>query len=501
MEEILNRKYKNIGDRNKVIQKIRNIRYGDSFPYYKDKFFTETNLPEETLRKLYIDHKVLNKVVNLFVAQCPILKVQLDKSKNREKKMELIKKALEVINWNSLNEQLYDILDSEGDWFAYIYFDEKTVSLGNGKNKKEYRIPKLKVLKNENMSGILKDDGNETKAYLYKEKQKNQVINYAEGSIDETEEDEITYVFEKGASHKIVNQRDEKGILVKDENGKIVVSRTKIENKPYYADIIPVIHISSNKYQDETFSLIPAEEYIPLCLQIDQIVSDVRAVNRNLGFPRTIFLDCHLTAVDNRIGGIWLAETNSSKDPKTLEPANGQVIDLQLKNGQDSTYKELTIAIDNLYDTVGLTNPSLMMRAGSSDSSKMFQQVNSRAEDKVKKYVQSIIQGFIPYFKILLMENELYDEKTDVGISFTMPDSVIKNSPYDELLIKQLKLNTGLTTITDELQKEGKSGEQIIEHKKELNEEISNGKNDIRIDEEVKPEVKRTVSNANNVEL
>lgn len=457
-------------------------------------------MPDDMLEKLYLDEKILNKVINMFISQCPILKVQLDKGKNREKKMQLIKKALEVINWNSLNEQIYNILESEGDWFAYIYFDEKKISLGSGRSKKDYSIPKLKVLKNENMSGILQDETNEVKAYIYKEKQKNQVVDYVNGTIEEKEEDEVIYVFEKGMSHKIVNKVDSKGFLVKDENGKVIVSRTKTENKPYYADIIPVIHVSSNKYQDETFSLIPADDYVPLCLHIDQILSDIRAINRNLGFPRTILMDCHLTDVDPRIGGIWLAKSNGTDDPSQLTTPVGRVIDLQLKNGQDSNFNELKIAIDNLYDTVGLTNPSLMMRAGSSDSSKMFQQVNSRAEDKVRKYVQNVIQGFIPYFKILLMENDLYEEKDDIGLSFSMPDSVIKNSPYDELLIKQLRLNTGLSTITDELQKAGMTAEQIKEHKDELNEEVMNGKNDIRTNE-VRKDIKRTVSNANNVEL
>lgn len=480
------------------------MRYGEAFNQYKEKFYlAEGTMPEEKIKKLFIDYKLLNKVISLFTSYCPDLtavvgdaiiddKTGAKKSKaiktRRDQKVSLVREALTAIGWKSLNQQIYDILESEGDAFFYIYFDEQS------KNSK-VKIPKLKLLPSKNMKSILLDESSKPKAYIYKDKLYDEEIDYTKGEVKETNEREYILVFEKGQVHMIDNNKTSKGSgLELDGKGKVVVTKST-KNKDSYADMIPIIHVPAKKTQDEKFSIIPAEDYVDLCLQISQIHSDIRAINRNLGFPRTVLLDCEFIAGDGQIGGVRIAQTTKAQGDDSLDsPKQGQIIDLQLKNGQDSNFTELQVAIDNLYDTVGITNPSLMMRVGSSDSSKVMQQVNIRMEQKIEGYVDSIIQAFIPYFKVLLTENNLYDEETDTGFSFTKPKSLIKNSAYDELLISQLALNNGEATLESLLRQKGMTDSAIAKHMEEINEEIRNGTDDISVSKQVE----RTVKNANN---
>lgn len=143
------------------------------------------------------------------------------------------------------------------------------------------------------------------------------------------------------------------------------------------------------------------------------------------------------------------------------------------------------------YATV--TNPTLMKRVGSSDSSKVMQQVNARMEKKIERYVNNIIDAFTVYFKILFLENNVYNEY-DENFSFEIPRSMIKNSAYDDLLLDQVGLNIGKYTLKDLLKKQGLSEEEINEHFKELNKEYINGKNDI----EINKEMEYTVENSNS---
>lgn len=134
-----------------------------------------------------------------------------------------------------------------------------------------------------------------------------------------------------------------------------------------------------------------------------------------------------------------------------------------------------------------------MKRVGSSDSSKVMQQVNARMEKKIERYIDNIIDAFTVYFKILFLENNVYNEY-DENFSFEKPRSIIKNSAYDDLLLDQLGLNTGKYTIKDLLKKSGKTDKEIEEHFKQLNKEMVNGNDDIT----VSSEVEHTVKNANS---
>lgn len=492
--EGLNRRYKTYEDRNKIIKKIRDIRYNDAFSYYKEKFYlpeSSDNVNEDVMRKLFTDYKFLDQVINAFVSYCPTLKTPVFEytKRNRkkiDKKTELMKEALSTIKWEELNSQIYDTLESEGDCFFYIYFDEET-------DIDEFRIPKLKVLDSSKMKNIVVDSSNTPNAYIYVDTEYDEEIDYVTGNVTKSNEREVTYIFEKGIVHKIEKNKSNKGqLLEKDEDGKMNVV-SSVDNLDFYKNIIPIIHIHSRKRQDEKFSVIPAEDYVELCLQLAQIQSDIRATNRQLGFPRITLVDCEFIAGDGRIGGVRVAKTLQNESD--FETPKGQVIQHSSATNESFFTEEKNVT-DYLYNLVCITNPTLMNRVGSSDSSKVLQQVNARMEKKIEGYINNIIQAFKPYFRILLLANNLYD-KEDVNLSFSKPKSIIKNSVYDEALIDQIELNNGLETIQSKLRAKGRTSEAIESHMEELNEEISQGTDDIQY---VPNQVIKSSKNANNIE-
>ncbi|MGL5100810.1 MAG: hypothetical protein ACRC6B_12415, partial [Fusobacteriaceae bacterium] len=446
-----------------MLTKINDIRDGDSFIHYKEKFYLQDGtdvLDDERMKKLFVDYKMLNKVVELFTSFCPDLEISVPKGKKSSDKVELLRAVVTAIRWSSLNSQIYDMLETKGDVFFYIYFDQ--IKTKGNKKKGNWVIPKLRQLEAENMQQIVLDEANNPKYYIYKHKLFDETIDYKTGYITKENEREETIIFEKGKCHKVVDRKDSEGKLVLDEEGKIVVDKTTIKNDDSLSHIIPIIHVSSIKRQEEKFSIIPAEKYVDLCLLIDQIHSDIRATNRNLGFPKTMLLDCGIVDGDGRIGGYIEVKSNKSVDD--FDSKQGQIIDRQIKNGLDSVFSELSHAIDTLYDVVGITNPTLMNRVSSSDSSKMYNQVNMRMEQKIEGYIDNIIEGFKPFFEVALTMNSMYDTKEDFGYSFAKPQSIIKNSAYDELLIKQIELNTGYKTLHDILKEKNYTDDEIEAH-------------------------------------
>lgn len=489
----LNRRYDTYNDRYRIIKKIEDIRYNRSFEYYKQKFYTSNDgmISDESMRKLLTDRKTLNQVLDYFISFCPILKPQVTEGKkNKNKKDRLIKKAMDKIKWNQLNSQIYDILETEGDCFFYIYFDDDKDTDGD-------IIPNISLLEGRYMKNIIMNEANNTpKTYIYEEEVVKEVVNYFTGSVDPIKSGTAIYIFEKGLVTRINytgSPRIEQGQLI-DENNSVKVKQ--IDNRDSYKDIIPIIHISSDKRKNEKFSVIPAEDYIDVCLYLMQVQSDIRATNRQMGFPRISLVDCNYVEGDGRIGGVRIAE--SFKKDDDMEYRKGQVIQ-HASATNESMFTEEDRILDDLYNLVGVTNPTLMNRVGSSDSSKVMQQVNARMETKITRYVDSIIEGFKKYFMILFKENGVYDKKYDLNFSFEKPRSIIRNSKYDDLLLDNLELQTGQSTIKDLLIRNGKTLDQVDEHFKQINKEALNGTDDISVGEgEIKKEITMEVANANS---
>ena len=351
MSCIYNRRYKNHSERKKVIDKIDAVLNQDAFSYYKEKFYNPSSesADEDTMRRLFTDYKLLNQVLENFKSFCPTLMPQAISESNKktikDKKKRLVDLALKTISWNKLNSEIYDILETNGDAFFYIYFDEEEIV----SNKDKFKIPKVSLLSSKNMEDILKDDSNETLAYIYVENIKKSIINYDTGDIDEDDLGEAKYIFKKGEVFRYLQGVKESGNLSVDSEGILKIKR--IDNAESYKDIIPIIHVASNKRQDEKFSCIPAQDYVELCLQLMQIQSDIRATNRQLGFPRITLLDCKYVEGDGRIGGvkraISVAEENEFLDKQ------GQVIQ-HASATNESFFQEEDRVTDYLYNLVGV---------------------------------------------------------------------------------------------------------------------------------------------------
>ena len=496
MSSIFNRRYKDYSERKKVIDKVETVLNGDAYEYYKQKFYNpnSSKSDDEVMKRLFTDYKLLNQVLENFKSFCPTLKPQSISESNKknikDKKKRLVDTAIKTISWDKINSEIYDILEVNGDCFFYIYFDDTEVI----SKKDKFRIPKISLLISKNMVDILKDDSNETLAYIYEDNIVQNEIDYETGNITENDLGTAKYIFKKGEVFRYIQGKKESGNLSVDEQGVLKIK--KIENSESYKDIIPIIHIPSNKRQDEKFSAVPAQDYVELCLQLMQIQSDIRATNRQLGFPRITLLDCKYVEGDGRIGGVKRAVSVSEENE--YMDKQGQVIQHSSATNE-SFFEEEDRVTDYLYNLVGVTNPTLMKRVGSSDSSKVMQQVNARMEKKIERYIDNIIQAFSVYFKILFLENNVYNEY-DENFSFEKPRSIIKNSPYDDLLLDQLGINIGKYTIQDLLKKQGKTDEEIEKHFEQLNKEMVNGKNDITVNktEEENKEIEYAVKNANS---
>lgn len=500
----LNRRYKDYNSRKKVIEKIKNIRDGDAFQYYKEKFYLPDSSPtisDSTMKALFTDYKLLNQVIESFVSFCPDLEPNfpntLDDSR-RNKKIALIKSAMDRIGWKKMNHLIYDILESEGDCFYYIYFDEEK----DGKEPNNFKIPNLSLLDSVNMRNIVHDEFNQPNFYIYKQEIEIESVDLLTGDVKEVSKQDTTFIFEKGKVHRVTPDKNEQGEFIKDKEGKMVIKSLTKANRKSYVDIIPIIHIPSKKKQTEKFSIIPAEDYVEVILHLAQIQSDIRATNRQMGFPRITTLDCEYIKGSGKVGGVRVARSGyfNEKD-EFISTINGDDIGSVVQGKviqhssatNESFFREEENVTDYLYNLVAITNPTLMKRVGSSDSSKVLQQVNARMKKKIELYVDNIIEAFKVYFKVLLTENDLWDEE-DIGLSFKKPRSIIENSVYDDLLIDQLELNTGTSTIEKKLRENGLSQDEIKLHIQQVNDDIRNGKNDVKIDKYVE----NTVDNASN---
>lgn len=489
--------YDGLNRRQIAMKIIDDMRKGDSYRHFCNMFFADVQgaLQDNEKRKLYHSYGFMNKVINVFVSFCPTLSHEVPTGKKKDaygKKNAVIKKVLNEIKWKQLNKQIYDVLESGGDVFLHYYYDVK---------RKKFNV---KILKTENMKDILLDEFNNPKTYIYREEISEEKVDYATGEIEVSFSETVTTIYEKGKVSIIRNLRDkETGNVIEDNDGKKQVKVYEDKRIQVYKNMIPIIHIPSFKREGDKFSKIPASEYIDDCLRLDQITTDIRGIHRQYAFPKLFLTDCKVIAGDGRIGGLVQMETVLPKEADPLEwKAQGRMDVVQISNSSDPIFREYTTVVDNLYDTVGLTNPTLMSKIGSSDSSKMYQQVNSRMQNKIETYIDNIIEAFKPFFKMILEDAKLYEESYDDGYSFARPDNIIKNSAYDDLLYDQIALNTHITTIQELMKKKGMTEEQITQRINEINEEFFNGEKDARIEKIVAPKsVTRTVKNANNTKV
>lgn len=463
-----------------VLETIRKLRRGESFEAYKEKFLIEENIEisDDELKKLYISYSFLDSIIRKLVSYCP----NLENVKTRSnKKRKLIQDALETIEWKSIENENYDTLESDGDTFFEIYFND------------EYdTIPRLRVLDSKNMLRALKDDKNRYTQYVYREYVEDFEADVSTGSIMTKLARERIIVFERGRKLIFDPLSDEKGNVLKDEDGYIKYGVQEIPNRDSYIDDFPLVHIKGYKKQREEFSDIPAERYIDPSLTLDQITSDFRQINRMLGYPLIMIIDGQIISGSKKRtpGAILGIQSISDSDH------SAKVQDIQISNKLDSLFREFTIVRDDLFDKAGLINPSLQQKLNI-DSSRVIQQLNLPSENKIELYVDNTISSMKLWFKILLRENDMYNEKTDKDLSFEKPKFIIKSSPFDKLLYEQSEIKSGRKSRQEIYIENGDLDEDINLRKKEINEETIGKNEDMAFAEN---EVSDRVSNGQNVD-
>lgn len=484
-QDRINEKYMSESQRIYKINVVRDLRNGDSFAHYLNKFYLAQNadiaINDEAKKKMYITHNNMESIVRNFVSYCPNLKEQMVRATNKtkeKKKKELIKQFKVLNDWDNLIDQIYDTMEAKGDAFLYYYFETE-----------DSKIPKLKLLRSEDLLHITVDEFDNPKTYVYRETIWDEKVNLITGNIQRLNHHYTTWCFQKGLTSRSIIVETEQGEKIVDENGEVEIKEYSVANRDYYKNEFSVIHIPTYKKQFERFSKIPADDYIDFCLQLDQISSDIRATNRQFSFPKQRIIDGTFVGGSGEVGGIMIAETSPDA---LLADKQAKIQDFQLQNGLDSAFKEHEDVTEKLYNMAGLPSPKMLRDVGKSDSSKVFQQLNMRTEQKIEKYINNIIEAFKPVFKVLFMENGLYEDKFDYGYSWEKPENIIRRSSYDEKLNLQLDLLNGQTSMTQALRDKGYTDKEIKVIMEEITKEQNNGKND------VSKQVKAEVENANN---
>jgi len=467
------------------INTINKMRKGDSYAFFKSKFVLEENqvdengkilVTDEELKKLYIDYNFMDSVIKKLVSYCPDL---FNVFTRNDKKRELIKNSLNDIDWKCILNETYDTLESTGDEFLEIYFED-------GLDK----IPKLRVLDSGNMYRVLLDSYNRPQSYIYRETVEDLEPNYTDSGTKITNSRERIIVFQKGRKVIYDPHMDNQGKRQLDDDGNILYNTYTIENRESYQYDFPLIHIKGYKKQRDEFSEIPASHYIDPSLLLVSILSNVRQVNLNLGYPVLALIDSFLEAGSRRTPAGFLGITTTQEALK--EGKQGQLIDVQIKNALDSMFSEFIIARDDLYSKAGLITPTLLEKLNI-DSSRVIMQLNLPSENKIELYVDNIIKSMQLWFKILLKENDMYDEVEDRNLSFSKPKFIIKTSPFDELLYEQSEIKSTKKS-KDEIYIENGDSDKVIKLRKE---EI---KNDLESEEIMENTVADIVASGQNVD-
>lgn len=469
---------KSLTNRQQILETIYKLRTGDLFQAFKEKFVMDSKVKvsDDDLKKLYISYNFMDSVIKKLVSYCP----NLNKVKTRNnKKRKLIKEALNEIDWKSISNENYDTLELSGDTFLEIYFYDE-----------DDKIPKLRVLETKGMTRALMNSYNNYEQYVYKEWVEDSEAVYGTGSVIINNSRERIIVFERRRK-VIYDPIFENNQPVLDKDGKQLYNVDIIPNRDSYINDFPLIHIRGYKKQREEFSEIPASFYIDPVLTLDQITSDLRQINRMLGYPLIMIIDGEPVEGAKRAPAALFGITSNAESDK-----QAQVRDVQISNRLDSIFTEFYIARDDLYDKCGLINPTMQQKLNV-DSSRVIQQLNMPSENKIELYVDNTINSMQLWFKILLKENGLYSETTDKNLSFEKPKFIIKTSPFDELLYEQSEVKSIRKSKQETYIENMDLDEEIKIRKDEINEELGDENKDKSF---MKNEIVDRVSNGQNVD-
>lgn len=405
---------------------------------------------KDQYQKSFVYFNFIKMLVEDIAMQCPVMDNFDTRQELNDKEIKYLKEELEDIDWISISIDTVKELELKGDCFYQIYYDE---------DLKKHRIAKLKT---ENMLDIIVN-GNDIK-YIYKNKRIEKELDLELGMYKRREVTDLV-IFTNGY---YVEYQDVSALDINSAKSKVVVTNSK-----EMGNIVPIIHIKGKqKREDSEFSEIPSVDYIDPTFDTNTVITDVRNSNRNAGSPRWVVingkLDLERSVLD--AGGLVHIDT-----PEELKGFHSRILpetnvkSFEITNSLSSLNKELEFYIDFLYRIVGLIPPTLQMRMGGSDSSKVMAQFRTKQEVKNKYYLSSIRKSFAEFFGLLLKDNNKKTKRDKVFLQ--IPKILVVGSVYDNLLLVAQEIGLGLTTMKDYLKEQGYSEKQIdeiLKHQKEI---------------------------------
>ena len=161
---------------------------------------------------------------------------------------------------------------------------------------------------------------------------------------------------------------------------------------------------------------------------------------------------------------------NSLKNYTTAVQPEIMIKSIEITNSLSSLKQELEYVSDWLHRAVGLIPPTLQVRMSSSDSSKAIAQFRIKQEVKNKKYMQNVRDSFSSFFMLKLKEN--FKKVKVENVYLEIPKLLTTTSAFDKNLLIAQEMGMGMTTINNELQKQGLNEQEIKKHLENVTNEV-----------------------------
>jgi len=474
--------------RKQIIKIIKDFMKNDTFDYYYKRWFCsdKSSFTETEIEKLHNPYGWMSKVIRELCLLAPIIGKDGFTTTNKKKK-DVLYKSLDQAKFVALNEEIDETCEMAGDFFAYWYYEQSEtfhegwieIVTSEGITW-ENPIPRIKVLESDNMKYITYDSNYNITGYVYEETRVKQDINESTGQVMLNTYD-VQYIFKEGYIR--VNDPYTYG----KDGYKIFI------NKPFETDIIRMIHVPSYKKQRDMFSRIPAVDYLDPIVLLDDKTTNLAMINKYHGFPVTWTTDLDIDWDNSSVmpGGVVRTYTQYSKLNENITELKhkGEVKNLEITNKLETLIYEINEAKKSLYKVAGLIREEMEEQLSKSDSSRIITQLRIQLENKFEKRSLKKAEAFKNYFKSVLINTGNYnetDKKNNLEITFKMPDVFLNTSVFDELVLKKSKMLLGLTSIDEEMDNERMTEEDKTKRRKNIQEEVVGGADDVTITKEEK---------------
>ena len=259
--------------RREKITILRDIVDGNIYPYFKTRFINETSsaypLTDESWKKMFISLNHMSKILYEYLNFIP----QIDTIVNaKEKQIKYLKSWLNDIDWEDIQMELMKLQEMTDSQFIYWYFEE-------GKKN-----PRLKILKSENITDIIKDENENITDYVYEEVVTSSKVDKLTGFKSEIKTETVKWIFSRGSVAKIKSGES-----------------TTIPNRVEFANDFQLYQMITDKTNGDDYGTISLKRVIDDCLLLDKIDTNWDLINTLAGFPK-VFLNNCMIDIDNSSG-------------------------------------------------------------------------------------------------------------------------------------------------------------------------------------------------------